>query len=85
MLCIYMYMYTYIAAHLLRPSGATHMKRPYRQPTPICRDEIVMGKPVFPPAARKASLLVMFCEIIGLEKIGKDWMGLMPHHVLGRD
>ena len=48
---------------LARASGANHMKIPYKHPTPSCRLEIVIGNPVFPPAAFKASLLVMlYCR-----------------------
>mmetsp|Transcript_30486 Transcript_30486/g.45152 ORF Transcript_30486/g.45152 Transcript_30486/m.45152 type:complete len:213 (+) Transcript_30486:335-973(+) len=44
---------------LERASGANHRKIAYRAPTPSCRVEMSMGKPVFPPAALRANLLVM--------------------------
>mmetsp|Transcript_26229 Transcript_26229/g.67769 ORF Transcript_26229/g.67769 Transcript_26229/m.67769 type:complete len:218 (+) Transcript_26229:530-1183(+) len=42
----------------LRASGASHRKRPYTEPITSCRNATVIGKPVLPPAALSASLLL---------------------------
>mmetsp|Transcript_25575 Transcript_25575/g.46608 ORF Transcript_25575/g.46608 Transcript_25575/m.46608 type:complete len:214 (+) Transcript_25575:366-1007(+) len=42
-----------------RASGAAHKKAAYTTPTPSCKHEMIIGNPAAPPAAFKASLLVM--------------------------